>query len=103
LKADLIGTHVRATTLAPGLVGETEFSDVRFEGDEAAATAVYEDLEYLTPDDMAEAVAWVVGLPPHVNVNYLEIMPTCQAPGPLVFKRSSPAAPAGSQEPGRTG
>jgi len=86
LRADLVGTNVRVTDLEPGLVGGTEFSAVRF-GDAARAATVYEGTTPLTPEDIAEAVAWVVGLPPHFNVNRMEIMPTCQAPGPLVIKR----------------
>jgi 3-hydroxy acid dehydrogenase/malonic semialdehyde reductase len=86
LRADLVGTGVRVTDLEPGLVGGTEFSAVRF-GDAARAAAVYAGTQPLTPVDVAEAVAWVTGLPGHVNVNRMEIMPTCQAPGPLVVKR----------------
>ncbi|HUC18970.1 MAG TPA: SDR family NAD(P)-dependent oxidoreductase [Acetobacteraceae bacterium] len=86
LRADLVGTNVRVTDLEPGLVGGTEFSAVRF-GDAARAAAIYVGTTPLTPEDIAEAVAWVVGLPPHFNVNRMEIMPTCQAPGPLVIKR----------------
>lgn len=87
LKADLVGTGVRVTSLEPGLVGGSEFSAVRFGGDAAKAAAVYAGTQPLTPEDIAEAVAWVVALPAHVNVNRLEMMPTCQAPGPLVIKR----------------
>lgn len=88
LKADLIGTFVRVTSLEPGLCGGTEFSNVRFSGDDAKAAAVYQGTQPLTADDIAETVAWVIGLPPHVNVNRIELMPTCQAPGPLAIKRS---------------
>jgi 3-hydroxy acid dehydrogenase/malonic semialdehyde reductase len=87
LKADLVGTFVRATSIEPGLVGGTEFSAVRF-GDADKAAAVYKGTEPLTADDIAETVAWVVGLPRHVNINRVEMMPTCQAPGPMVIKRS---------------
>lgn len=89
LKADLIGTGVHSTTIAPALTGETEFSKVRFKGDEAKAAEVYEDLKYLAPADVAEAVRWVCSQPSHVNVNYLEMMPNCQAPAPLVFDKHS--------------
>src|SRR3954453_15184881 len=74
LKADLVGTGVRVTDLAPGLVGGSEFSRIRFGGNEAVAAAVYAGTTPLTPEDIAEAVAWVVNLPPHVNVNRLEMM-----------------------------
>jgi len=86
LRADLIGTFVRVTDLEPGLVGGSEFSNVRF-GDDARAAAVYAGTEPLTPEDIAEAVAWTVNLPPHVNINRIEMMPTCQASGPLAVKR----------------
>ena len=87
LKADLVGTGVRVTDLEPGLVGGSEFSKVRFGGDPEKAAAVYAGTTPLSPQDIAEAVAWVVGLPAHMNVNRLEMMPTCQAPGPLIIKR----------------
>ena len=89
LKADLVGTFVRVTNVEPGLCGGTEFSQVRFAGDEGKAQAVYKGTEPLTADDIAETVAWVIGLPRHVNVNRIEMMPTCQAPGPLAVKRSA--------------
>lgn len=88
LRADLVGTGVRVTDLEPGLVGGTEFSVNRFGGDTARANAVYAGTVPLTAEDIAEAAAWVVGLPPHVNINRMEIMPTCQAPGPLAIKRA---------------
>ncbi len=87
LKADLVGTFVRVTDVEPGLCGGTEFSAVRFGGDEAKAAAVYKGTEPLTADDIAETVAWVVSLPRHVNINRVEMMPTCQAPSPLTIKR----------------
>ncbi len=88
LRADLAGTGVRVTDLEPGLVGGTEFSVNRFGGDTARANAVYAGTVPLSADDIAEAAAWVIGLPPHMNINRMEIMPTCQAPGPLQIKRS---------------
>ena len=87
LKADLIGTGVRVTSIEPGLVGGTEFSQVRL-GDADKAAAVYAGTIPLNADDIAEAAAWVIGLPPHVNINRIEMMPTCQAPGPLAIKRA---------------
>ena len=88
LKCDLVGTGVRVTDLEPGLVGGSEFSTVRL-GDKEKAAAVYAGTTPLTTQDIAEAVSWVVSLPAHVNINRLEMMPTCQAPGPLTIKRSS--------------
>jgi 3-hydroxy acid dehydrogenase/malonic semialdehyde reductase len=59
----------------------------RFGGDAARASAVYAGTVSLTADDIAEAAAWVIGLPSHVNINRMEIMPISQAPGPLAVKR----------------
>lgn len=86
LRADLVGTGVRVTDLEPGLVGGSEFSQVRF-GDAERAAKVYEGTTPLNPEDMAEAVSWVIGLPAHMNVNRIEMMPTCQAPAALAVKR----------------
>ncbi len=88
LKADLVGSNVRVTSIEPGLCGGTEFSAVRFGGDQARADAVYKGTTPLTAEDIAEAVGWVVRLPAHVNVNRVEMMPTCQAPAPLTVKRT---------------
>ena len=86
LKADLVGRNVRVTDVEPGMVGGSEFSQVRL-GDAARAAKVYEGVDPLTPADIAETVAWVIGLPAHMNVNRIELMPTCQGPGPLAVKR----------------
>jgi 3-hydroxy acid dehydrogenase/malonic semialdehyde reductase len=91
LRAELIGTGVRATNLAPGLAGGTEFSSVRYRGDARAAAKVYEGTRPLTADDIAEAAYWIATLPPHVNINHLEMMPTCQGYGPLTIERSTRA------------
>jgi NADP-dependent 3-hydroxy acid dehydrogenase YdfG len=88
LRADLAGTGVRATNIAPGLAGGTEFSNVRLKGDDAAAARVYEGTVPLSPDDIAATAYWIATLPPHVNVNYIEITPTCQGFGPLAIKRN---------------
>lgn len=87
LRADLAGTGVRATNLAPGLAGGTEFSNVRLK-DDAAAARVYEGTVPLSPADIAETAYWIATLPPHVNVNHIEVMPTCQGFGPLLIKRT---------------
>ncbi len=86
LRADLLGTAVRVTNLEPGLA-ETEFSIVRFHGDAERAAAVYKGTAPLRAEDIADMVYWVTNLPPHVNVNSLEVMPTCQAWGPLGIHR----------------
>jgi 3-hydroxy acid dehydrogenase/malonic semialdehyde reductase len=90
LRADLIGTNVRVTDIEPGLCGGTEFSVVRFGGDTARAAKMYEGTTPLNEDDIAETVSWVLHLPAHVNINRIEMMPTCQASGPLPIKRRTP-------------
>ncbi|WP_404813491.1 SDR family NAD(P)-dependent oxidoreductase [Indioceanicola profundi] len=87
LRADLIGTGVRVTSVEPGMV-ETSFSLVRFKGDEEKARKVYADTVPLTAEDVAEAVTWAATLPPHFNVNRVEIMPTTQGPGALGVYRT---------------
>ncbi len=87
LRADLAGTGVRTTTLAPGLCGGTEFSNIRFRGNDESAAKVYEGTVPLTALDIAEAAYWVATLPAHVNINHMEMMPTCQGYGALNIKR----------------
>jgi 3-hydroxy acid dehydrogenase/malonic semialdehyde reductase len=87
LRADLAGTRVRVTDIEPGLVGGTEFSNVRFRGDDDRAAKLYEGADALTPDDVAESVFWVANLPARVNVNALELMPVSQSFGPLPVHR----------------
>jgi len=87
LRADLHGTAVRVTDIEPGLVGGTEFSTIRFGGDATKAAGVYEGTEALTPEDIADAVHWVATRPARVNVNTLQVMPVCQAFGPLRVHR----------------
>ncbi len=88
LRADLIGTHVRVSCIEPGLVGETEFSDIRFRGDTTRAAKVYENTKPLTPEDIAEVIYFCHSLPRHVNINTVEVMPVMQASGSLVVHRS---------------
>jgi 3-hydroxy acid dehydrogenase/malonic semialdehyde reductase len=78
LRADLAGKRVRVTDIEPGMA-ETEFSLVRFKGDEERAKAAYRGFPALTAEDVAEAVVWCAGLPPHVNVNTLELMSVMQS------------------------
>jgi len=87
LRADLLGTGLRVTDIEPGLAGGTEFSNVRFHGDDARAASVYAGVTPLSPEDVAESVHWVSTLPAHVNVNTLSLMPVCQAFGPLAVHR----------------
>ena len=83
LRADLYGTPVRVTDIEPGLVGGTEFSNVRFHGDDSKAAAIYQGADALTPEDIADAVHWVASRPARVNVNTLQVMPVAQSFGPL--------------------
>ncbi len=87
LRADLVGTGVRATNIAPGMSGGTEFSNVRFKGDDAAAAKVYQGTVPLSSEDVAEAAYWVATLPAHVNINHIEMMPVCQGFSPFTVKR----------------
>jgi 3-hydroxy acid dehydrogenase/malonic semialdehyde reductase len=86
LRADLLGTNVRVTDIQPGLC-KTEFSEVRFKGDKMRAEAVYEGTDPLTADDIADAIHWCVTRPAHVNINVIQMMPVCQAFGPLAVRR----------------
>jgi 3-hydroxy acid dehydrogenase/malonic semialdehyde reductase len=86
LRADLLGTAVRATVIQPGMA-ETEFSLVRFGGDAARAAKVYEGVKPLRGADVAEAVLWAIAQPPHVNVNLIEVMPVQQAFAPFAIDR----------------
>jgi 3-hydroxy acid dehydrogenase / malonic semialdehyde reductase len=87
LRADLVGTRVRVTEIDPGLVGGTEFSNVRFRGDDARAAGVYDGADALTPEDVADTVFWAATRPARVNINVIELMPVSQAFGPLVVHR----------------
>ncbi len=78
LRLELLGEPVRITEIAPGMV-ETEFSVVRFGGDEEAARRVYEGMEPLRAKDVAECVRWVASLPSHVNVDEVVVRPRAQA------------------------
>jgi NADP-dependent 3-hydroxy acid dehydrogenase YdfG len=78
LRLEMLGKPIRVSEVAPGMV-ETEFSLVRFEGDEEKASKVYEGTTPLSADDVADAIAYVVTRPPHVDVDYLSIKPTHQA------------------------
>ena len=87
LRSDLHGTGVRVTSVEPGLSGGTEFSVVRFGGDQARAGQVYQGVHPLEAGDVAEAVYWAASLPPHVNINVIEMMPVAQSFGPLAVAR----------------
>jgi 3-hydroxy acid dehydrogenase/malonic semialdehyde reductase len=87
LRADLHGTGIRVTCIEPGLIGGTEFSEVRFGGDAERAAGVYAGTQPLGPEDIASAVEWVTSQPQHVNVNTIELMPTVQSFGALPVER----------------
>ena len=78
LRCDLAGTGVRVTSIEPGMV-ETEFTLVRTGGDQAASDALYADMNSMTAEDIADTIFWVATLPPHININALELMPTSQS------------------------
>lgn len=86
LRADLHGKKVRVTCIQPGMA-ETEFSNVRFKGDDDKADNFYKGTQPLTAFDIAETVAWVVNRPAHVNINSLEVMPVDQTWGPFSIHR----------------
>ena len=87
LRADLLGKNIRVNCIEPGLVGGSEFSLVRFRGDEARAKKIYEDVHALEPSDIAELIYFCCALPSHININVLEAMPVCQASGALALHR----------------
>jgi len=87
MRIDLLDKHIKVTAIHPGMV-ETEFSVVRFKGDEERASAVYKNLEPLVADDIAEAVWFAVSRPKHVNINDLVIMPTAQATATLTVREN---------------
>lgn len=87
LRADLAGTALRVTDIEPGLCGGTEFSNVRFKGDDDKAASVYKDVQPLTAEDIADAIYWIATRPAHVNINAIELMPVAQTFGPLQIHR----------------
>jgi serine 3-dehydrogenase len=78
LRSDLHGTGVRVTAIEPGMI-ETEFTLVRTGGDKAASDALYKGMNPMTPEDLAETLFWIATLPPHININTLELMPVSQS------------------------
>jgi 3-hydroxy acid dehydrogenase/malonic semialdehyde reductase len=89
IRSDLLGTPVRVTSVEPGMC-DTEFSTVRFAGDREKAGKVYAGMTPLSAADVADAVAWCVSRPAHVNVNSIELMPVRQAFGPFAVHRDQP-------------
>jgi 3-hydroxy acid dehydrogenase/malonic semialdehyde reductase len=87
LRSDLHGTGVRVTCIEPGLAGGSEFSLVRFGGDQEKSDALYAGTQPLTPEDIAESVRWAASLPAHVNINTIELTPVAQSFAPLQIHR----------------
>ncbi len=87
LKADLAGTGVRVTNIEPGMVGDTEFSLVRFDNDAERAASVYDGMQALKPEDIANLVGYIVTLPSHVNINTVSLMPVDQGFGAFNVSR----------------
>ena len=86
MRMDMLKHNIRVTQICPGAV-ETEFSIVRFHGDEARAAKVYDGYECLVAADIADCVWFVVSRPPHVNINDMVVMPTAQASGTLFNRK----------------
>lgn len=88
LRADLAGTAIRVTNVEPGLCGGTEFSNVRFKGDDEKAASVYAGTQAIQPEDIANTILWISQQPAHVNINRIEIMPVSQSFSALNVARS---------------
>lgn len=86
MRIDFLKHGIKVSEVRPGMV-ETEFSNVRFHGDDARANGVYKGLEPLTPQNIAEIIGWIVTLPKHVNINDLEVTPQAQASAYYVNKK----------------
>lgn len=78
LRSDLHGTGVRVTSIEPGMA-ETEFTLVRTRGDQAASDTLYQGADPIRPEDIAETLFWIATLPPHLNINRIEVMPVRQS------------------------
>ena len=78
LRCDLAGTGVRVTSVEPGMA-ETEFTVVRTGGDQAASDALYANMNPMTAEDLADLFWWLANLPPHLNINTIELMPVSQS------------------------
>lgn len=87
LRSDLSGKQIRVTNIEPGMA-DTNFSLVRMKGDQQKADNVYSGTQALTAVDIAEIILWVASLPPHVNINTLEVMPVCQSWAPFLIDRT---------------
>jgi serine 3-dehydrogenase len=90
LRSDLHGTGVRVTSVEPGMT-ETEFTLVRTGGNQAASDALYKGANPMTAEDIAETLFWIANLPPHMNINRIELMPVRQSWGPFAVDRGATA------------
>lgn len=88
LRADLIGTQLRVTNLEPGNVAGTEFSNVRYHGDDEKAAKVYDGFKTMTGDDIGDILLWLIESPAHINVNRLEVMPVAQTYNGLTIAKN---------------
>lgn len=88
LRADLAGTAIRVSNIEPGLCGDTEFSHVRFKGDDEKAAKVYENVPFIKPEDIAEMILWLNQQPVYVNVNRIEVMSIAQSFSGLTVTRN---------------
>jgi NADP-dependent 3-hydroxy acid dehydrogenase YdfG len=86
LRKELVG-RIRVSTVDPGMVGDTEFSDVRFGGDEEKKAGVYRGVDYLPPADVADCILWVVTRPAHMNVDEIVLKPLQQASQDQIVRR----------------
>ena len=86
MRADLLSAGIKVGEVRPGMV-ETEFSEVRFHGDKQRAAGVYNGVEALQGEDIAEAIHWMLNLPAHMNVNDIVLMPTCQAGAYYTYRK----------------
>ena len=88
LRADLLGTQVRVTNLEPGNIAGTEFSIVRYHGDDDKAAKVYSGFKNMTGDDIGDILLWLIESPAHINVNRLEVMPVAQTYNGLTIAKN---------------
>jgi 3-hydroxy acid dehydrogenase/malonic semialdehyde reductase len=86
LRKELVG-RIRVSTVDPGMVGDTEFSDVRFRGDQERKRAVYQGVDYLTPADVADCILWVLTRPAYMNVDEIVVKPLQQASQDNIVRR----------------
>lgn len=89
MRIDLLPYNIKVSEIRPGMV-DTEFSTVRFHGNTRRADQVYQGVEPLTGDDIASIIEWLTALPPHMNINDIEVMPTQQANAYYTFRKEEP-------------